>query len=176
MGAQASTASFEGDVPNLSYQKPHGYGLWDGAVQSFRLESTSALSRFRIRHAETGKYLNLDGDNNGILDDNGIYFSVHTPGDIYNPNGLNAHALRVESGPRTGAYLRHSGMVVHGNPWEGNNYDFSWVFVDRQDDGSFTMFNYYGSDSQLTLPGYFLNYANNYVQIFQTAARWAAVA
>ena len=170
MGAQ--TSSFEGDVPNLADMKRPWYGTpWDGSVKSFRLESTSAPSRFRIKHLPTGLYLSIDSGNNGILDGSGVYFSVHTPDDIYNPLGLNAHALKIESGPRTGTFLRHSGMIAHGDPWEGSNYDFSWVFVffekiNGQIGPSFTISNYYGS-----VPGqlpYFLDTdGSGYVQIIE---------
>jgi len=66
-----------------------------------------------------------------------------TPGDIYNPNGLNAHALQIASGGRKGTFLRHANFVVHGDAWAGNNFDFSWVF-DTYMDGSYAISNYYG--------------------------------
>ena len=106
----------------------------------------------RLQDVATGLYVNLNGNNNGILDSTGTYFTFQKPNNLYDPNNLGALALYSMNGPFAGNYLRHSGFVVHLNGFTANNYDFAWVFR-PVGSGQYTIYNYYGGGQYLDFNG-----------------------
>ena len=120
----------------------------------------------RLQDVATGKFLNLDGNNNGVLDGTGCYMTAERPGDIYNPRKLNAVALKVTSGSKAGTYLRHAGFVLHGNAYVPANYDFAWVNATNSATSA-QLYNYYGGGTYLDYNGTNVLISNN------SARRWA---
>jgi hypothetical protein len=106
----------------------------------------------RLQDLTTGLYLDFDGNNNGVLNSTGTYLTFQRPAGLYDPNGYGAWALYSGSGTYAGNYMRHSGLIVHLNGFNQNNFDFSWIF---QPVGSihFTIYNYYGNGTYLDFNG-----------------------
>lgn len=107
---------------------------------------------YRLQDTITGRFVNFDNNNNGILDNTGSYFTGELFDNLYNPDKVYARALKITSGNRAGNYFRHAGFVTHGDAYVSNNYDFSWVFFGGVN-GIFQLYNYYGGGTYLDYNG-----------------------
>jgi hypothetical protein len=166
------TAVFETDQPDLTKVARGTSATWNDAIRSFLVgaggpapevqvlappapapaappgAAPSPGTKFRLKDVTTQKYLNLDGSNNGILDDVGVTFVIASEPNVYDPESRGAVAVQIDGGPR---FLRHGGMIVHQDPFL-NHPDFIWVFI-RASPDSYTVFNYFGGGTYLDYNG-----------------------
>jgi hypothetical protein len=144
-------------LENSYWPAVNNYGKW------LSKRCTIATARpgviFKLKDVSTGLYVNLNGNNDGILDNNGIQFKLERPNKLYDPNRLGAFGISYG-----GRWLRHAGLVVHLHNFNsGPVYDFAWVFQPTGS-GQYRIYNYYGG-------GYYLDFNGRNVLISKNSNR-----
>ena len=103
--------------------------------------------QIRLKDQRTNLYIKFDGVRFYANEPNAAsatIFKIVKNSQVFN-SSCDGVALQVVGGPNANNwYARHASYTVWTSPFAANNYDYSWLFQ-RQNDGSYILFNWYGS-------------------------------